>query len=400
MASGLWRVFHWGPLVAIGIIKWVTLATLYCTSMLWPPAQSAWGLMFTSLFSCFSSLTLYHFTSALSQGPGFLPLNWAPVNLQARSQLQFCSQCEGFKAPRSHHCRRCNRCVMKMDHHCPWINTCVGHYNHGHFVAFLASAVCGCFMATISLGLSLYYGLNRHWYLYYGTGKEPQVILTLWSLLGALFGLGLALGVVIAVGMLLVFQMKAILKNQTGIEDWIKEKADYRLRNTDRKFVWPYDLGRYENFKLVVGWSCSPTGDGIDWPLVEGCDQYTLTREQLMQKEQKRERTREYQIIKSYSGYWFPLSQGCAVCYHPPCTDEPRIRLVPGSIVRVTRWKKYWLYGELVQDKSQQDPKARVRGWFPRQCAVELLDHGDRDCAHARMNPGGNIKTEEKKKNK
>ena len=166
----------------------------------------------------------------------------------------------------------------------------------------------------------------RHWYLYYGTGKEPQVILTLWSLLGALFGLGLALGVVIAVGMLLVFQMKAILKNQTGIEDWIKEKADYRLRNTDRKFVWPYDLGRYENFKLVVGWSCSPTGDGIDWPLVEvntgclkrrtlsrqllqGCDQYTLTREQLMQKEQKRERTREYQIIKSYSGYWFPLSQ-------------------------------------------------------------------------------------------
>ena len=51
------------------------------------------------------------------------------------------------------------------------------------------------------------------------------------------------------------------------------------------------------------------------------------------------------------------FTQGCAVCYHPPCTDEPRIRLVPGSIVRVTRWKKYWLYGELVQDKSQQDPK-------------------------------------------
>ena len=154
MASGLWRVFHWGPLVAIGkvcqvtekylifttttgIIKWVTLATLYCTSMLWPPAQSAWGLFFTSLFSCFSSLTLYHFTSALSQGPGFLPLNWAPVNLQARSQLQFCSQCEGFKAPRSHHCRRCNRCVMKMDHHCPWINTCVGHYNHGEVFTLL-----------------------------------------------------------------------------------------------------------------------------------------------------------------------------------------------------------------------------------------------------------------------
>ena len=30
-------------------------------------------------------------------------------------------------------------------------------------------------MATVSLGMSLYYGLNRTWYLYYGTGKEPQV---------------------------------------------------------------------------------------------------------------------------------------------------------------------------------------------------------------------------------
>ena len=152
--------------------------TLYCTSMLWPPSESVWGLVYTLIFSCksllssdlssdlcsaagFSSLTVYHFLSALSIGPGFLPPNWSPGDPAACSQLQFCSQCQSYKAPRSHHCRRCARCVMKMDHHCPWINTCVGHLNHGHFISFLASAVSGCGLATISLSFSLYYGLNR-----------------------------------------------------------------------------------------------------------------------------------------------------------------------------------------------------------------------------------------------
>lgn len=401
-AEGLWRMLHWGPMVAVVIIKWVSLATLYCASMLWPPANSLWGLVFTSVFSCFSSLTLYHFTSALSTGPGFLALGWAPASEAERQQLQFCGQCQGFKAPRSHHCRRCGRCVMKMDHHCPWINTCVGHKNHGHFIAFLASAVAGCSMATVSLGMSLYYGLNRTWYLYYGTGKEPQVVLTLWSLLGALFGLGLALGVVIAVGMLLVFQLKAIARNQTGIEDWIKEKADFRLRQTERKFTWPYDLGRWDNLKQVLSLSsCIPKGDGIDWVIVEDCDQYTLTREQLRQKQDKRERTREYQIVSSYSGYWFPLSQGCGVCCHPPCTDEPRIRLAPGHMVRVTRWKRYWLYGELDQATTGDSVQSRVRGWFPRQCAVEVVDprlYEERVHKQASVKNGHTKKVEDKKK--
>ena len=187
-ASGVWRVFHWGPMVALVIIKWITFITLYCNIMLWPPAESLYGLVFTAIFlgmysppclrkslnlsSGFSSLTLFHFFCSLSTGPGFLPAGWSPV-AQAEagspgartetgiSQVQWCNACQGYKAPRSHHCRKCGRCVMKMDHHCPWINTCVGHHNHGHFIAFLASAVCGCSMASFSLALSLYYGLNR-----------------------------------------------------------------------------------------------------------------------------------------------------------------------------------------------------------------------------------------------
>ena len=47
-----------------------------------------------------------------------------------------------------------------------------------------------------------------------------------------------------------------------------------------------------------------------------------------------------------------------------------------GRSVRVTRWKKFWLYGELVQEAADTGA-GRVRGWFPRQCAVEVVDHTD-----------------------
>ena len=67
--------------------------------------------------------------------------------------------------------------------------------------------------------------------------------------------------------------------------------------------------------------------------------------EQLEQKADKRQRTREYKIIHPYSGSWFPLwGQGFAVAYHPPCTDEPRISLSKDDIVKVTRWKRYLFF--------------------------------------------------------
>ena len=120
----------------------------------------------------------------------------------------------------------------------------------------------------------------------------------------------------------------------------------------ETKFIWPYNMGKMANLRQVLTLSCKPPGDGIKWEVVEGTDQYTLTREQLKQKEDKRERTREYQIISKYTGAWFPVSQGVSVCCHPPCTDEPRIQVEVGDMVRVTRWKKYWLYGEKEQREN------------------------------------------------
>jgi palmitoyltransferase len=71
--------------------------------------------------------------------------------------------------------------------------------------------------------------------------------------------------------------MLAILRNQTEIESWILEKAQYRRDKTDAKYVHPYSKGWFFNISQVFTWDCSPVGDGITWPIIDSCDQYTLT---------------------------------------------------------------------------------------------------------------------------
>uniref|UniRef100_A0A1B6D8J8 Palmitoyltransferase n=1 Tax=Clastoptera arizonana TaxID=38151 RepID=A0A1B6D8J8_9HEMI len=233
------RLCHWGPITAFVIIKLVTCMTAYCCTMWWPPSNSYGGLINKSIFLIFSGLTIYNFLSAIFEGPGYLPLNWVPEDVGDEAFLQNCYSCKGFKAPRSHHCRKCGRCVLKMDHHCPWINNCVGHANHAHFTAFLLCSVFGCFHSTIILGCTLYRGINRAWYLYHGT--EPVIQLYLHTLILCVFALGLSIGVVLAVGMLLYFQFIIFkftceLYNKNSIkvltlEDTLRYTMDIHLVN-------------------------------------------------------------------------------------------------------------------------------------------------------------------------
>lgn len=419
MTSGIsaifWRFFHWGPLTAISIIKSITFMTLYMNAMWWPPNRSFGGFMNQTVFLILSASTGFNFVMAALTGPKFLPLRWRPKNPKDEQLLQFCHSCEGFKAPRSHHCRKCDRCVIKMDHHCPWINHCVGWANHAYFTSFLGFAVLGCTHATVILSGSLYAGLHRDWYVYYGQFSKATVHLGLWSLILGVFNIGLAIGVIIAVGMLLFFQVRSILNNRTGIEDWILEKAKHRREGSGETFRYPYDLGRWRNIQQVASWTCSPIGNGVEWAVADDCDQFTLTREQLQQKSEKRARTRTYTIHRPVTGSWVPLwSQGFKVCFSPPLTDESRIKLAIGDVVRVTRWRKHWLFGEKVtdepeqpcndskKDKKQQEQQpeelpethkpCRIRGWFPRQCAVELVEDEDDEEQQQHFN--------EKKKNK
>ncbi|XP_063704465.1 palmitoyltransferase ZDHHC6 [Culicoides brevitarsis] len=388
-STGFRRFLHFGPIIAISIIKSITFTTLYMNSMWWPPQQSLGGFINQTIFLMLSALTVFNFVMASLIGPGQLPLKWRPKNKEDEKFLQYCDFCEGFKAPRSHHCQRCERCIIKMDHHCPWINTCTGWANQCYFIAFLAFAVIGSFHACFILVCALLKGLTQDAYTtYIHAGLMVQqptrgaVHIGIYSLVLSVFNIGLAVGVIIAVGMLLFFQLRAVLRNRTGIEDWILEKAKYRSQATGKPFVYPYDLGRWENWKQVLNWNCAPVGDGIEWPVVDGCDQYTLTCEQLEQKKVKRKRAGYYEITKEATGSWCPIwSQGIKTVIFSPISDESRIKLDVGDKVRVTRWRKHWLFGEKLQPETNggtEHKKLRIRGWFPRQCAMELYD-GDED---------------------
>ncbi|XP_050315116.1 palmitoyltransferase ZDHHC6-like isoform X1 [Anthonomus grandis grandis] len=365
------KLCHWGPLTAIGIIKMVTGSTIHCSGMWWP-STTLGGFINTLGFMSLSGLTLYNLLSAMFHGPGYLPLKWTPADKANCKYLQECKVCLGYKAPRSHHCRKCGRCVQKMDHHCPWINNCVGWGNHAHFLYFLLFATLGCAHASVVLGCSLYRALYRNNYLYYRVPDVPIVYLGLTGMILTVLSLGLAIGVVCAVGLLFIVQFRSILRNRTGIEDWIVEKADCRRKHKE-PYIFPYDLGRWRNLKQVLTLSGNPVGDGINWEVKEGCSQFSLTIEQLEQKNEKRLKARTYKIVSPASGRWFPLSYGIKVCCNFPCTDEPRLKLNVGDLVLVTRWRKLWLFGEKIQDDLPDDQKAllRQKGWFPRPCAVQ-----------------------------
>lgn len=349
--------------------------------MEWWPLHTMGAFANMTVFLTWNGLTLFNFFRAAFRGPGLVPEGWTPTVAADKKSLQFCNICESYKVPRSHHCRKCRRCVMKMDHHCPWINNCVGHFNHANFVAFLFFAPCGCIHALCVLLPSLYRAIYRNYYIFYGTGREPLVDLGVTSLIGAMLSVGLAFGVVLAVGGLLVMQMRSIIKNETGIETWIKDKAEYRDREEDEEdFVFPYNLGRWKNLRMVLHWKTRPELNGIWWPVREGCHQYTLTEEQIKQKKEKRSRSVLYQIIRPFSGSLCPITFGLRVCCCPPCMDEQRVRLRVGERILVSRFRKNWLYGDKVyRVESQMNSKEkRERGWFPRKCGTRLsAGHGD-----------------------
>ncbi|KAK6034187.1 DHHC zinc finger domain protein [Cooperia oncophora] len=323
------------------------------------------------LFWNYSTIT--NLSRASFIGPGHVPLEWHPHEAEKISPkesldslLQWCEPCSGYKVPRSHHCSHCGRCSMKMDHHCPWINNCVGHRNHAVFVRFLLSAVVGCVHALVILIAAFYHAIHFNYYYRYGDGSEPMILLTFWSLIGMVIASAFAFGVIVGVGGLLYLQLKYIKNNKTGIEEYIEQKAVSYRKEEDcdwEDFVYPYDLGWKRNFREVLfSWSGETTGNGVWWPVRKGCDQFSLSREQLRQKALKRYMARIVVVVKSFRGGIFgSMCLGCRLFICQPISEEPRLKVSVNEEYVVTRGQRGWLYGYKVDNE-------KLKGWFPRMC--------------------------------
>lgn len=368
------QLLHFGPIIAIFLIVYITASGYYCLHQWWP-SSTTYGFIHMCIYLTWPLIIFYNYFNAIFLGPGFVPKNWKPDNEEDCAKLQYCKICESYKVPRSHHCRKCNRCVYKMDHHCPWINTCCGHFNHASFTYFLLSAPLGCTHAMCILIPSVYRAVFRNYYVYYSQYHPdvPIVNFGFVELIVCMFAMGMALGVTIAVGILLIIQIKSIVRNQTGIENWISQKADHRRKhNSDiEPFVYPYHLGYKENIRQVLNWrglSCRPIGNGISWNTHEKCDQFILTIEQINQKEEKRIHSVQYAVVEDFAGTFFPCKFGCRACCCIPWTEDPRIVLFKGELVNVTRWQKHWLYGEVKIDDNTKCQRKNMKGWFPYKC--------------------------------
>ncbi|KNC81916.1 hypothetical protein SARC_05789 [Sphaeroforma arctica JP610] len=366
------KIVHWGPLVTICLIAFHTLGTEIVLYRTWRDHEQPvyhsivhMGLAFMLVLSYLCSMYL---------GPGEFPMAWEPAD--KREQLQYCYQCERFKPPRAHHCRECGTCCPKMDHHCPWINGCVGWKNQKAFVLFLLYVVLDGFHSMYIIGWRAY--LLVHFGLVW---RQPMLFADVF-LVGSV-----AFAVWLAVGVLLFFQLRIVLRNRSDIEAWIMLKADDRRQPEEEPFAFPYTLSRRANFAAVFGpsplWWFIPTashGNGLWWDVVEGCDQYTLTREQLAQKRAKRKEAQLMRVTQPFNRGWFGCGWGHQTWRTHPSMDDERLAVEVSDLLLITRDKKHWLYGEKLtsegEDLSMAD-RAKAHGWMPRTCAQELDTHSD-----------------------
>lgn len=239
--------------------------------MIWPYCGGASFLSITSCtFLIWTAVQTTRFYLATSNtDPGGLPRDeWCPSGDELRVMqsmlgssrtwsdirdskiLAYCRHCQRPRPLRAHHCSDCQRCVLRQDHHCPWVTTCVGYHNQKYFVLFMSYAVLG--LTTVIVWVVV-----RSLTLF-GTTSSPQDGPLIskespWTIITIAMDGILGIALLLSILMLLSYQLWCVTKNTTTIEHFDFSRRKRWAKRKDTKFIYPYDLGWKNNFKLIMG---------------------------------------------------------------------------------------------------------------------------------------------------
>lgn len=234
------------------------------------------GITFMAVFCGLASLVLLTWSQVLFQGPGSVnrvpqydlgsvtqpPVKQESMSVEDEEEFYgisipprifacdshgfplWCSTCQSVKPDRSHHSAELGRCIPKMDHFCTWMGGIVGLSNYRPFFQF----VCYLTLLLIFVLVSLAMFVRTH-------GRTIHFIL-LYVLAG---------GWLVMLSGFLLSHVRYILSNTTTIEQLKMNRNDFPIYNFEapdglrvvsrmrRNDPMPYDLGRFENWKLTMG---------------------------------------------------------------------------------------------------------------------------------------------------
>lgn len=398
------------PAITMTLIVCIAVSTVFHGWVI--PVGHFWehGRIELAIFSLEVICLVTSYLTAVLRGPGFVPLGWKPTEeelarllksvegkdlpldteeIPVNDLLQWCPICNGYKPPRAHHCSNCSRCVLSMDHHCPWTNTCVGQINLKAFVQFVHFVPLATFH-SVAIHSELFALLIYAWQRARKNADFFKVLLQLQVLLGLLAWFA-ALVVMLLVGTLAWEMQHTVRTNMTMIEEYVIEKAEVRRRrNGEKKFVFPYDLGKGGNKAAVLGsgrfsWLIpggATPGDPV-WPSVRaGSTHFDLSMEQIAQKTEKLQRSLVMPVRQAFSAagrccctYWCWVGWhfGCALCDCEAC-GEQRLSVAVGEAVLVSKSEGSWAHGRLMagsQNGNDCCTPLQPGGWLPRQCLNE-----------------------------
>lgn len=107
--------------------------------------------VFNSLMTSFSNPGRTQGIETLEEYPLVSDLD----ELKMRYVPRWCTSCQCWKPPRSHHCGICDKCTLRMDHHCPYMGNCVGFRNLGYFLSMFVFASIGVIVYGILMAIAL-----------------------------------------------------------------------------------------------------------------------------------------------------------------------------------------------------------------------------------------------------